>query len=383
MRYFTGLLLLFLAAALNAQEQKLLPPGLSKQEAAAGWIALFDGESTYGWKAEGPAKVDDGKLVFGGNTTASLETNASFGAFELMMSYRLEGNNGGFRLRYGNSEIKKEEKNSNPDKTFHTFECKVPGVEKSAPLRLTTLEGTILFIESIRVKPLGGKSIFNGKDLTGWKVLPGHKSKFSVTDQGELHIQDGNGDIQTEAQWQDFVAQVDLISNGDHLNSGVFFRSVPGSFWAGYEAQIRNEWQSTVTLKNGESFTGSLTRKGDKLELKVGRETKKFTDSDVASIVDHRDKPIDFGTGGIYHHCPARRVVSTDREWFTMTIIAHGNHLAVWVNGFQTAEFTDNRPMNTNARNGRMDGAGCLSLQGHDPTTDLKFKNIRVAELPK
>jgi hypothetical protein len=47
------------------------------------------------------------------------------------------------------------------------------------------------------------------------------------------------------------------------------------------------------------------------------------------------------------------------------------------------AEYTDDRKVDDNARRGRKDGKGCISLQGHDPTTDLNFKNIRIAELPK
>jgi hypothetical protein len=36
-----------------------------------------------------------------------------------------------------------------------------------------------------------------------------------------------------------------------------------------------------------------------------------------------------------------------------------------------------------NARNGCKLEKGPISLQGHDPTTDLSFRNIRIAELPK
>jgi hypothetical protein len=192
------------------------------------------------------------------------------------------------------------------------------------------------------VRPLGLKSIFNGKDLTGWKEIPDKKSKFTVTDKGELNIKDGPGDIQTEGQWDDFVLQLEVFSNGKHLNSGVFFRAIPGKFWSGYEAQIRNQWEK-----------------------------------------DDRTKAVDYGTGGIYSLQPARKVVSSDKEWFTMTVTAHGKHLAVWVNGYQTADFTDKRPVADNARKGCKLDKGCISLQGHDPTTDLSFRNIRVVELPR
>jgi hypothetical protein len=54
---------------------------------------------------------------------------------------------------------------------------------------------------------------------------------------------------------------------------------------------------------------------------------------------------VDYGTGGIYNRQPARKVVSSDKERFTMTVAAGGKHLAVWVNGYQTADFTDPRPL--------------------------------------
>jgi hypothetical protein len=53
------------------------------------------------------------------------------------------------------------------------------------------------------------------------------------------------------------------------------------------------------------------------------------------------------------------------------------------VNGVQVVDWTDNRPVNANARNGCRLEKGNISLQGHDPTTDIDFRNFRLAELPK
>jgi hypothetical protein len=88
----------------------------------------------------------------------------------------------------------------------------------------------------------------------------------------------------------------------------------------------------------------------------------------------------DFGTGAIYRRVPARKEMAKDGEWFGMTIVAHGNHLATWVNGVQVVDWTDNRPKSDNARTGCKLEAGHISIQGHDPTTDLSFKNFRIAE---
>src|SRR5690606_18793046 len=98
-----------------------------------------------------------------------------------------------------------------------------------------------------------------------------------------------------------------------------------GQFWQGYEAQIRNQWEG-----------------------------------------DDRTKPVDFGTGGIYNRQPSRKVVSSDNEWFSYTILAHGNHIALWVDGYQTADYFDNDKDAETARKGRYMGKGAIGLQGHD-----------------
>ena len=41
------------------------------------------------------------------------------------------------------------------------------------------------------------------------------------------------------------------------------------------------------------------------------------------------------------------------------------------------------RPEIENPRNGLRLGPGHLSIQGHDPTTDLSFRNLRIGELKK
>ncbi len=158
----------------------------------------------------------------------------------------------------------------------------------------------------------------------------------------ELHVTNGPGILETDASYGDFVMQLDCYVDGDNLNSGVFFRSIPREYANGYESQIHNG------IKNNDPT-----------------------------------EPTDFGTGAIYRRIAARRVVAKDREWFTKTIIATGPHIAVWVNGDQVTDWTDDRPPNDNPRTGLRTAPGTISLQGHDPTTNLRFRNLTIAELPK
>jgi hypothetical protein len=60
--------------------------------------------------------------------------------------------------------------------------------------------------------------------------------------------------------------------------------------------------------------------------------------------------------------------------------MAVGEQLLTWVNGYPTCAFKDERPDHENARSGRKTGKGVISIQGHDPTTDLSFRNLRIVE---
>src|SRR5437899_12510422 len=101
-------------------------------------------------------------------------------------------------------------------------------------------------MRNIRLRPLGAKPLFNGKDLSGWKVTQSDPkrtaTKFEVTKDGELSAKNGPGDLQTEKQFDDFVLQLECKTNGKYLNSGIFFRCMPDASPNGYEAQIHNEY---------------------------------------------------------------------------------------------------------------------------------------------
>jgi hypothetical protein len=165
---------------------------------------------------------------------------------------------------------------------------------------------------------------------------------FSVTPEGVMNVKNGKGQLETEGQYADFLLQLDVFVNGKTLNSGVFYRCIPGEEMNGYETQIQNG----------------------------------FKDGD-------RSKPADCGTGGIFRRISARQVVADDFQWFTMTILPVGAHVSVWVNGYQVTDWTDDRKPDPNPRKGLRLESGTIMLQGHDPTTDINFRNFRITELPK
>jgi hypothetical protein len=384
------LLVMFVLCAGAAAAQT----SLTAKEAAEGWLLLFDGETAFGWTQEGGAKwrVESGALTADGES-GYLRSNSPFADYVLKLDYRAPADeNSGVFLRsaregqphvtgyelqiYGKhaeyptgslvNHIKAKAVNPAPDR-WHTYEVTAQGDRFVVKLDgRTVLDGRDsksraghiglqynkdkkIEFRNIRLKPLGLAPVFTGKDLSGWKIIdapkPKEKPEWTVKG-GLLHVEKGPGQIETEGTWDDFVLQMDIRTNprdaNHHPNSGVFFRGDPNGYWSGYESQIRNEYKA-----------------GD------------------------RAQPVDWGTGAVYNRQATRRVVANDGEFFTKTIVARGRQIGVWINGYPVTSWHDERPEGMNARTQARLAGGTISLQAHDPTTNLDFRNIRIAAIPK
>ncbi|MGL6075073.1 MAG: 3-keto-disaccharide hydrolase [Fimbriiglobus sp.] len=331
---------------------------LTAKQAADGWVMLYDGESTFGWEATKGVEGKAGLLIpKGGKVTTLLpvagELNITLSKNSELTGFTLEpiGDEKKALLftmlpKDGPTELKlKAEQQENG-------EWKLVGSDddqfwknqtKLFKLNISAVQGPVTITQALW-RPTGAKPIFTGKNLDGWKVFAGDPkkaaSKFEATDASELRVTNGPGDLQTEAKYGDFCLQFECKTQGTALNSGIFFRCLPDQYQNGYEAQIQNA----------------------------------FKDND-------RTKPADFGTGAIYRRIASRKVVSDDKEWFTMTVMPIGPRLRTWVNGYPTVDWTDTRPADDNARKGLCTKPGHLSIQGHDPTTDILFRNFRILSL--
>ena len=331
----------------NAAERPA-PALLSEQELAEGWIALFDGQTLFGWKPNSEAnwRVENGAIVVDSGPPGLLLTTAQFSDYVLKCEFRSPAaTNSGIFLhvpfkptdpgkdcyelnirapiirfqRAASSNASKRNGNFVSD-DWQAFEVTVHGeIIKVAingkqvleytdpqPLRrghigLQLNQGQVAF-RNIKLKPLTMTNLFNGKDFEGWNQYPDMPSKFTVTKEGWINVKNGRGQLETEKSYGDFELQLECISHAKNLNSGVFFRSIPGEQMNGYECQIHNG----------------------------------FKDGD-------RTKPVDCGTGGIFRRKDARLVVANDLEWFHLTLVADGNHMAAWVNGYQVSDWTDDR----------------------------------------
>jgi len=369
-------------------------PDLSQEELQDGWISLFDGQTLFGWFVpEGTNwHVEDGCIVADTGNISLLRTPFRFDDFEFRCEFHMApGGNSGIFLRT-------KDDSSNPaqdtyelnicddhpaefntgslvtrytaedvpevggdwhqirvrcdgnriqawldDELVTDFEDTSDNIRRTGQIGLQMNSGRIAF-RGVFLRPIHNTELFNQEDLSGWRVVPGSKSEFTVR-EGAIHVSNGPGFLETESTWDDFMLHVRTRTNGEGLNSGVFFRAMPGTEEApshGYEMQIHNGYKD-----------------------------------------DDRTQPVDSGSGAIFRRVAARYVVANDKEWFTQTLIAQGDRFGTWVNGYQVVNWQDNRDPDVNPRRGLRLEAGHISLQGHDPTTDLEFSTIRIHPFQK
>ncbi len=127
---------------------------------------------------------------------------------------------------------------------------------------------------------------------------------------------------------------------------------------------------------NGKFFNSGVFSGHSLTPLGLATSRRFATNTWVNAIADR------FRTGGIYNLKPTRLVATDDGVYFKKTIVVHGKQFSVWLDGYQVTDFADTRKDDPNPRNGYYSGPGKIALQSHDPTTNLDFKNIRIAELP-
>ena len=352
-----------------------------------GWISLFDGSTLYGWVAECDAdwSVKDGAITVSQGDVGLLRTVTTFSSYQLQLEFKSEsGTNSGVFLNTSGTPTdpssdcyelniadadnpfptgslvgRKKTEGDHHSAEWQTYDITVSDgaitvyldgnlildYTDDAPINrgyvaLQHNSGTVSF-RNILLRPLGSSSIFNGQDLTGWVEYPEMDSEFSVDASGHLFVENGRGQLETESSYADFVLQLECLTHAPNLNSGIFFRCIPGDTMMGYESQIHNG------MKDNNPLT-----------------------------------PEDHGTGGIFRRQSARRVVAADQQWFYNTIIADGDHFAVWVNGYQVSNWRDDRAPDENPRRGLRTQAGTIMIQGHDPTTQISFRNLNILELP-
>ncbi|MBN9121316.1 MAG: DUF1080 domain-containing protein [Planctomycetes bacterium] len=225
-------------------------------------------------------------------------------------------------------------------------------------------------------KDEGWIPLFNGKDLTGWKMFNPPSGEFkelkevknaagkvvafvgvtnerkdkkgNVTPSKEFtlwQVKDGTivgggpaSHLFTEIEADNFHYRVEAKIN-DKGNSGQYFRTAFGpGFPKGYEAQINATHGDQIR-------TGSLYPSFGKLSEDERKQ--------ILVLKDAPNKP---------------------DEFFVQEVVADGPHIQIFVNGKKTVDFTDPNKAYTK---------GHFALQGHDPGSVMTFKRVEYKPIKK
>ncbi|MEO6434966.1 MAG: family 16 glycoside hydrolase [Tepidisphaeraceae bacterium] len=177
-----------------------------------------------------------------------------------------------------------------------------------------------------------GKAVelFNGKDLTGWKMAgPG---SFEVKD-GTLLTVDGMGLLWHEMEMPEaFTLSMEFMTSRKEDNSGVFVRFPnPGADpWVA----IKEGYELQICEGNEKQFTGTVYNLKPRID-------------------DTAIKPVG--------------------EWNLYEITLEGQKMTVKLNGKVINEYTGERKT----------AKGHIGLQNHDPKSKVSFRNIKVTPIDK
>jgi hypothetical protein len=186
----------------------------------------------------------------------------------------------------------------------------------------------------------GWVSLFNGKDLTGWKV---NENPLTFTVQDGAIVAKGprshlfyDGDFQKHT-FTDFELKTDVMTL-PRANGGIYILTeFQDSGWPGkgFEVQVNNSFPS-----------------------------------------DPRK------TGSLYEVQDVKEDLVKDNVWFTEHIIVKGDTIVVRVNDKEVVRWTQPSGWaGTSGFPGRRIAPGTIALQGHDAGSTTHYKNILIKPL--
>jgi hypothetical protein len=188
--------------------------------------------------------------------------------------------------------------------------------------------------------PEGFVSLFNGKDLTGWKVNEGGKQSVWGAMDGVLYVDGrGGGWLLTEKEYGDFEVRLEY-KMPEHGNSGVGLRT---------------------------------PRKGD--PAYVGMEIQLIDDGSWKGLQEWQH------TGAIYNVVPPTSLPGKPAgQWNKIVITAKGRQVKVVLNDVKIVDANlDEHQKDFEKHPGLKREKGHLGLQSHDGR--VEFRNLFVKEL--
>ncbi len=185
---------------------------------------------------------------------------------------------------------------------------------------------------SLSMAPAKKIRLFNGKDLTGWKIYGTEKW---YVDNGELVCESGPdkgyGYLATEAFYKNFDLSVQFKQEANG-NSGIFFRST-------IEGTKISGWQVEVAPPN----------------------------HDTGGIYES------YGRGWLVQIPDEKETILKAGEWNTMRIRVEGDHVQTWLNGKPMVDLTD-------AKIGAANGS--VALQIHDGGgIKVRWRKLELKEI--
>ena len=182
----------------------------------------------------------------------------------------------------------------------------------------------------------GWVPLFDGKSLEGWKANENPQT-FSVKDgvlvvKGDRSHLFYNGSVQNH-EFKNFEFKAEVMTK-EKANSGIFIHTgFQESGWPskGYEIQVNNT---------------------------------------------HGDPK---KTAGIYGVKDNAEAPAKDNEWFTIHVKVEGKRIITKVNDKQIIDFTEPAEVGNTTRKL---SSGTFAIQGHDPGSEVHYRNISVKPLP-
>ncbi|MDH5399114.1 MAG: DUF1080 domain-containing protein [Cyclobacteriaceae bacterium] len=188
-------------------------------------------------------------------------------------------------------------------------------------------------------KKEGWVSLFNGKNLDGWKASE-NEGSFSI-ENGTLKIAGPRGhlfymgDVENH-EFTDFEFKATVMTK-PKANSGLYFHTkFQESGWPsiGYEVQVNNshtDWKRT---------------------------------------------------GSLYNILDVKETYVKDNEWYTEYIKVEGKRVIVKINDIVVVDYTEpENPLRTDSEAKRTISKGTFAIQAHDPGSVAYYKEIMVRPL--
>lgn len=220
-------------------------------------------------------------------------------------------------------------------------------------------------VQAQDVEP-GFKSLFNGKDLTGWA---GRTNHWSVEDG----VITGVTSKENPAKGNNFLIAKE--ANGSN--------TVVGDFEIRFSYKFSSEWGNSG-LQYRSLDKGNFVVHGYQGDFEVGTGYSGilYEEGKTRGIMCARGEKVVFGEDG--KKTVAGKTEKTSKEiqdaikkgdWNDYVIIAKGNHLQHFINGNMTADIVDNDPK-------KQALSGILAFQIHGgPPMKIQFKNVRIKTL--